>query len=1084
MLNSIQEKLVSLDRSPEAGEYILYRDVDEDIGNVALYLGRPQESTENRVAAQPAKNLYKPWSLLDDLTRLSVEPQPPTSYLVSLIQTLGGDACQAKRNALQLYRIVRRARDICDMINELIILVQISEVEEIVVQAACQYAEMVDYLEKKVERYVTEQESESPSVRSICTWQTNRALYQATLRELYSTPFEPEGEPSNGLRRDWGYATEIDDFNWLSWLCREVALSDFPGTSVWPNACVLKDKPLKLELSLRSCSESKASALGLWHASNTVNLTSKGKESVVHLAIHCAMMMFAMQDAMLSDRMAWAEADRMLDQVQAFMDSQPSAPPFPSLLHDLYDLESQLKNNIQERYDPTQEHNAASQSQGTDAPSSDYLSHSSARRKSLSPAETDVVLSGGEPSGDSPASVEVDLVADQQMLDLESDGGLDVRRLDDRTLLLDPRPFSSSGMSDIYRGMWTPSGPAESIVVTAKVVRLPSADPSQPDDRLDERLARGLCVWQRLNHKRITPLFGYMSSKNTLKDGRPLIVTPYYRNRDLRHYVNENPTVDKLALLLQAADGLRYMHTLGIAHLDVNPGNILITDEGEALFNGLSAAKLFGDIGTGLTTGNAFTVTFTSPELLLGDRGATASDVYSFGGVILEILSGKAPLYRHGNSAFKLIRAIATGKTSSREDHPIPLLPDLALDVLWQLLGRCWASDPGHRPLMTDVIEQLQQIEWICSGPKRTPPMEPVSISKDIILSDSKTLFSTSIVGSTAVTSLSTDALDHDVVYTSEASKALDVTKSTSMVTSKVAAQGGFYAIYQGQFTDMVRGKIPVALRYPLAKKETKVLSERFWKEIEVWSDLDHAHIAKFLGTFRYREKPSITTETQVEGETPQEKPEQPFDFYMVSPWMQHGSIADCIRRDRPFDHLRVLRGIAEAVSYLHQKNYIHGDLKMENVLLSDGGEPLLTDFGLVRRVDSVIEPTSTGVAGTLRWLAPEAVKGAPKSTETDIYAFGMMIVEVLTRRPPFWKIKGAKALMDAVTGNARPEVGDIDTDRAQPSSKQLWELAEKCWLESPDFRPPAWSIVRTLDMNNPNRNRESSPGFDGDSDS
>ncbi|KAG8985194.1 hypothetical protein FRB94_014593 [Tulasnella sp. JGI-2019a] len=152
MLNSVQEKLVSLDSSPEAGEYPQYRDIDEDIGNIALGSGRPLKATEKRVAARPAKNPCKPWSLLDDLTRLSVEPRPPTFNIVSLLQTLGGDACQAKRNALQLYRIVKRARDICDTINELIILVQISEVEETVVQAAHQYEEMIDDLEGKVFR--------------------------------------------------------------------------------------------------------------------------------------------------------------------------------------------------------------------------------------------------------------------------------------------------------------------------------------------------------------------------------------------------------------------------------------------------------------------------------------------------------------------------------------------------------------------------------------------------------------------------------------------------------------------------------------------------------------------------------------------------------------------------------------------------------------------------------------------------------------------------------------------------------------------------------------------------------------------
>lgn len=72
----------------------------------------------------------------------------------------------------------------------------------------------------------------------------------------------------------------------------------------------------------------------------------------------------------------------------------------------------------------------------------------------------------------------------------------------------------------------------------------------------------------------------------------------------------------------------------------------------------------------------------------------------------------------------------------------------------------------------------------------------------------------------------------------------------------------------------------------------------------------------------------------------------------------------------------------------------MHGDVKGNNVLISDDGHALLCDFGLTKMMPS---RTSTAIkgAGSLRWMAPELWEDAEKSFETDVYAFGMTISEV-----------------------------------------------------------------------------------------
>jgi serine/threonine protein kinase len=88
------------------------------------------------------------------------------------------------------------------------------------------------------------------------------------------------------------------------------------------------------------------------------------------------------------------------------------------------------------------------------------------------------------------------------------------------------------------------------------------------------------------------------------------------------------------------------------------------------------------------------------------------------------------------------------------------------------------------------------------------------------------------------------------------------------------------------------------------------------------------------------------------------------------------------------------LREAASAVDYLHNLQLVHGDIKAANILVSDDGHALLTDFGLAKLSSGA---TSTGLsgAGTTRWQSPELFEGGRKTLESDIYAFGMLIVEV-----------------------------------------------------------------------------------------
>jgi hypothetical protein len=128
-------------------------------------------------------------------------------------------------------------------------------------------------------------------------------------------------------------------------------------------------------------------------------------------------------------------------------------------------------------------------------------------------------------------------------------------------------------------------------------------------------------------------------------------------------------------------------------------------------------------------------------------------------------------------------------------------------------------------------------------------------------------------------------------------------------------------------------------------------------------------------------------------------------------------------------DQVRILRDVARGVHHAHQHGVIHRDLKPDNILLSTGNQPHVTDFGLAKNLNPETSAALTAkgqVMGTPIYMSPEQADGHPSiDHRTDIYSLGVILYEALAGRPPFLG-KSAVDILVKVVGEAPPSPSSL----------------------------------------------------------
>ncbi|OAY59754.1 receptor-like kinase TMK4 [Manihot esculenta] len=200
---------------------------------------------------------------------------------------------------------------------------------------------------------------------------------------------------------------------------------------------------------------------------------------------------------------------------------------------------------------------------------------------------------------------------------------------------------------------------------------------------------------------------------------------------------------------------------------------------------------------------------------------------------------------------------------------------------------------------------------------------------------------------------------------------------------NNIIGRGGFGVVYRGELHDGT--KIAVK-RMEATVMGTKGMNE-FQAEIAVLSKVRHRHLVALLGYCVNGNERLLVYEFMPRGTLGDHLFDWQVHGYAPLTWKQRVTIA-----------LDVARG----VEYLHslaQQSFIHRDLKPSNILLGDDMRAKVADFGLVRNAPDGKYSVETRLAGTFGYLAPEYAATGRVTTKVDVYAFGVVLMEILTGR-------------------------------------------------------------------------------------
>ncbi|KAK8895369.1 hypothetical protein M9Y10_023832 [Tritrichomonas musculus] len=555
----------------------------------------------------------------------------------------------------------------------------------------------------------------------------------------------------------------------------------------------------------------------------------------------------------------------------------------------------------------------------------------------------------------------------------------------------------------------------------------------------------------QITHPSILKFIGY-SPVDFVNQPKPLIITEYASNKSLEDVLQLErkgksllTDTNKLIIIYGIASAMSYLHSHNILHRDIKPEHILLDDKFHPKLTGFILSKQISEVSRPVLVG---TPAYLAPEIIKKKMYSKSSDVYAFSMVIYEILTNERPFQNFSDqySIFEIIESTENYRPSFKKSIP---------KSYQKLIESCWSQKVENRPSFDRIIEIFESdsnfltekvdrnqfygyIEFIKKSKIDFSYTHEITQLKEIVETQIGFFRKENLVhfsrGGKYRTEMNPNSLELNTLDLSEYKKLEKIGEGSF---------GKVYKIVKNDTNEIFAAKVSLHE----ANEFNGDLLMNIHHEVNIILELNYPPFLKFYGfnqnNFKNKPKPTIIIEFASNGSL--------FQLFETE------------RNERKIDEwtdtkkLINIFGIASGMSYLHARNILHRDLKPGNILLDNYLFPKISDFGLSKQVDESTTLETTKIPETPEYLAPELIKYNLFTKKADVYAFAIIVYEIMTGEKPFENLSNSLEIVNEITKNhGRPKFTKQIPDCYR-------KLIEKCWSEDPSERPIFKEITNQL---------------------
>ncbi|MCR5864038.1 serine/threonine-protein kinase [Aquincola sp. J276] len=511
-----------------------------------------------------------------------------------------------------------------------------------------------------------------------------------------------------------------------------------------------------------------------------------------------------------------------------------------------------------------------------------------------------------------------------------------------------------------------------------------------------------------LNHRNI----GAVYDVGATEEGEPYVVQELLVGQDLERiiarYSNGLDFAVAVGVLKQLADALQFAHLAGIVHRDVKPSNVLVLHDGTVKLIDFGIARALGARSDLTLTGSALgTPAYMSPEAIRGDPASTKTDIFSFGVLAFECVTGRKPYT--GRTLFELAAAIVNGVAPAWNESRVNISAPVT-----SMIDACLSVDPNDRPQsMKDISTLLGKYTVAIPSDVFNPTATSFALPSPVADSSSAPA-EAAHSGDASFGGTARASPDNAVPAAPPAASGSppppppprpppktpwrDQTASSGTppidprrdlsgktvggyVLHERIARGHSGIIYKAW--DPVRGEL---IGVKVVRTVDADARERLVRGSRIWLNLKHPNIVPVLDVQLDREDGvSLILYEAIDGINLEE---------FISHRQLNLSQIVCI-----------MLQVCNALAVIHAEGIVHREIKPRNILVCGSDlRVVLLDSGIARHANPEVDTfTRTGIfVGDLTYAAPEQVLGRVDQ-RTDVYAVAAVLYELVTRtKMPF----------------------------------------------------------------------------------